>query len=113
MDIDSAHQSQQIPLVAVEDIVGTRDNGLVLRGGSLPVGIGQPLNIQVVVDKEAAYGVGDAGDDLVPKSADIVAALHGLGDIVLGIDPLYGDIFIGHLVDRLVLETVDVNENAV
>ena len=110
MDIDSAHPSQQIPLVAVEDVVGIRDNGLVLRGGSLPVGIGQPLNIQGVAGKEAAYGV---GDDLVTKSADIVAALHGLGDIVLGIDPLYGDILIGHLGDRLVLETVDVNENAV
>ena len=83
MDIDSAHQSQQIPLVAVEDVVGTRDNGLVLRGGSLYVGIGQPLNIQVVADKEAAYGVGDAGDDLVLKSADIVAALSGTSSLVL------------------------------
>ena len=97
-----------------EDVVGIRGNGLILGRIPLPAGIGQPLHIQRVAAKEAAHGVGDEGDDLIPEGADIIAALHGLGDIVLGIEnSMYGDILVGHLGGELVLEAVDVNENAV
>lgn len=97
-----------------ENVVGVRDDGLILGGVPLAAGIGQPLHIQGVAAKEAAHGVGDKGDDLVPEGADIVAALHGLGDIVLGVEnPMYRDILVGHLGGELVLEAVDVDENAV
>ena len=97
-----------------EDVVGVRDDGLILGRIPLPAGIGQPLHIQGVAAKEAAHSVGDEGDDLVPEGADIVAPLHGFGDIVLGVEnSMYRDILIGHLGGELVLEAVDVDENAV
>ena len=97
-----------------KDIVGVRDDGLILGGVPLAAGIGKPLHIQRVAAKEATHGVGDEGDDLVPEGADIIAPLHGLGDIVLGVEnSMYGDILVGHLRGKFVLEAVDVNEDAV
>ena len=76
--------------------------------------IDQTVTVDGITAKEAAHGVGDKGDDLVPEGADIVAALHGLGDIVPGIEnSMYRDILVGHLGGDLVLEAVDVNENTV
>lgn len=92
-----------------EDVVGVRDDGLILGRIPLAAGIGKPLHIQGVTAKEAAHGIGDERDDLVPEGADIIAPLHGLGDIVLSIEnSMYRDILVGHLGGELVLEAVDV-----
>ena len=97
-----------------EDVVGVRDDSLVLGGLPLPAGVGQPAHIQGVPPEHTAHGVGDEGDDLIPEGTDIVAALHGLGHIVLSVEnSMYCDILVGHLGGQLVLEAVDVDENAV
>ena len=70
--------------------------------------------VQRVAPKHTAHGVGEQGDDLVPLGADIVAALHGFRNIVLGVkDAVDGDILVRHIGGQLVLQAVDVNEDTV
>ena len=64
--------------------------------------------------KHTAHGVGNEGDDFVSEGAHIAAALHGFGNVILGIEnSMYRDILVGHLRGQLVLQAVDVDEDAV
>ncbi len=74
---------------------------------------GPPL-FQSIAAKHAAHGIGEQGDDLIPEGADVAAALHALGDLLLGAeDPVDGDVPVRHLGGEFLLEAVDVDENAV
>ena len=80
----------------------------------MPSGVQQPILVCSVPPEQTPHGVGEQGDDLVPEGADIVAAPHALGDIVLGVeDAMYCDVLVCHIGIQLVLEAVDVNEDPV
>ena len=77
-------------------------------------GIGKPVHIQRIAPEHTAYGVGNEGDDLIPHGADIAAAPHALRHIILAVKhTMHGDISVRHLRDQLVLEAIDVDEDAV
>ena len=53
-------------------------------------------------------------DDLVAHRADIVAALHGFRHIVLAVKhAMHSHVLVRHIRRQFVLQTVNVNENAV
>ena len=77
-------------------------------------GKNKPLSIQRVPAEHTAHGVGEQRDDFIPLSADIVAALHGLRHIVLGVkNAVDGNILVRHIVCQFVLQTVDVDKSAI
>ena len=76
--------------------------------------VDKPVHIQRVPSEHTAHGVGDEGDDLVAHGADIVAALHRLRHIIFAVKhAMHGHVLVRHIRRQLVLQTVNVNENAV
>ena len=52
--------------------------------------------------------------ETIIEGADVAAALHALGDVLLGAeDPVDGDVLVRHLGGEFLLEAVDVDEDAV
>ena len=97
-----------------DDIVAVRDDGLVLAGIPFAARVGKSVYVQRIPPEHTTHGVGNEGDDLVAHGADIVAALHGLRHIVLAVKhTMHGHIFIRHIRRQFILQTVNVNENAV
>ena len=84
------HHLEAVLLAAVEHPVD----------GTLLVGL------DVILDEE--------GNDLVAHGADIVAAFHGLWHIVLAIkQAIHGHILVRHIRRQLILQAVNIDENAV
>ena len=97
-----------------DDIVAVRDDGFVLAGIPFTARIGKPVHIQRVPSEHTAHGIGDEGDDLVAHGADIVAALHRFRHIVFTVKyAMHGHILVRHIRRQFVLQTVNVNKNAV
>ena len=97
-----------------DDVVAVRDDGLILAGFPFVARIGKSVHVQRVASEHTAHGIGNEGDDLVAHGADIVAALHRLRYIVLAVKhAMHGHVFIRHIRRQFVLQTVNVNENAV
>ena len=96
------------------DIVVVRDDGLVFAGIPFAARIGKSIHVQRIPPKHAAHGIGDEGNDLVAHGADVVAALHGLRHIVFAVKhAMHGHILLRHVRRQFVLQTVNVNKNAV
>ena len=97
-----------------DDVVAVRDDGLVLAGIPVSARIGKSVHIQRVASKHTSHGIGDEGDNLIAHGADIVAALHRLRYIVLAVKhAMHRHILVRHIWRQFVLQTVNVNENAV
>ena len=97
-----------------DDVVAARDDGLVLAGVPFAARVGKPLHVQRIPPKHTAHGIGDEGDDLVAHGADIARALHRLRHIVLTVKhTMHGHILVRHIRRQFILQTVNVNENAV
>ena len=95
-------------------VVFIRQECLVFAAIPFAARIGKPLHIQRIPSKHTAHGIGDEGDDLVAHGADIVAALHGFRHIVTASEhAMHSHILVRHIRRQFVLQTVNVNENAV
>ena len=96
------------------DVVAVGNKGGIFAGIPIAAGIGKPVHIQRIPPEHTAHSIGDKGDDLITHGADIARALHRLRHSVLTvIDPMHGHILVRHLRCQLVLQTVDVDENAI
>ena len=97
-----------------DDVVAVRDDGLVLAGVPFAACVGKPIHVQRITPEHTAHGVRDEGDDLVAHGADVIAALHGFRHIIFAVKhAMYGHILVRHIWRQFVLQTVNVNENAV
>ena len=96
------------------DVISVGDNGLVLAGIPFAARIGEPVHIERIPPEHTAHGVRDEGDYFIAHGADIVRALHALRHIVLAVKhAMHGHILVRHIRRQFVLQTVNVNENAV
>ena len=71
-------------------------------------------DVQRITAEHAAHGVGNEGDHLVAFGAHVVATLHALGHVFLCIEhAVDGHVPVRHLRGQLILQAVDVDEDAV
>ena len=97
-----------------DDVVVVRDDGFVLAGIPFTARVGKPVRIQRIPPKHTAHGVGNEGDNLVTHGVDVVAALHELRYIIFAVKhAMHGHILVRHIRRRFILQTVNVNGNAV
>ena len=97
-----------------DDVVRVRLEGFVFACIPFAAGVGQPVHIERVAAEHTADRVGHQRHDLVAHGADVVRALHGLGHIVAAVEhAVHGDVLVGHLGRQLVLQAVNVDEDAV
>ena len=97
-----------------DDVVAVRDDGFVLAGIPFTARIGKPVHVQRIPPEHTAHGIGDEGDNLVAHGADIVAAFHRFRHIVFAVKhAMHSHILVRNIWCQFVLQTVNVNENAV
>lgn len=91
-------QMLQYSCLTLRGYLSSFEKCLILICVPISASISQPVHIQRIPPKHTTHGVGDDGNDLIPAGADVVAALHALGHVILGaVHPIYRDVLVRHL----------------
>ena len=97
-----------------EHVVDVGKEGGIFGSIPFPTRVGESLHIQRISAEHTADGIGDERDDLIAHGANIVGAAHPLGHILFGVeDAVHGDVLLGDVGCKLILQAVDLDENAV
>ena len=118
--LDKCHKTSNDVVVKVfvvadwDDVVLIRRISDIFATVPLAASIGKPVHIQRIAAEHATYGVRDEAFDHILFGECVFAATHAVGNIwAIVKDAVDSHVFVFHLWHQLILQAVDIDEDAI